>query len=115
VIIIDENVETYWIELIRSKGYEILSIKESNSGISDKEVLEIARMNKGLLMTEDKDFGELVFSYGIQGVSVLLMRYDQPQYELIENHVLKCLEEYFTKPETSFITISRNKIRIRRI
>ena len=115
MIIFDENVEIYWIELIRSKGYETLSIKESFSGIDDREVLEIAKKRKGILITEDKDFGELVFSYGIQGVSVLLMRYDQPQYELIENHVLQCLKEYFEAPETCFITVSRHKIRIRKI
>ena len=115
MIIFDENVEVYWVELIRSKGYETLSIKESLLGISDREVLEVARTHKGIVITEDKDFGELVFSYGIEGVSVLLMRYDQPQYELIENYVLKCLEDYFENPATCFITVSRSKIRTRRI
>jgi hypothetical protein len=66
-------------------------------------------------MTEDKDFGELVFSYGIEGVSVLLMRYDQPNYELIERYVLKCIEDYFNDPDTCFITVTKNKIRTRRI
>ena len=115
MIIFYENVETYWIELARRKGYEIYSVKESSPGIPDTEVLEVARIRKGLLITEDKDFGELVFSYGIQGVSVLLMRYDQPQYELIEQHVLQCIEEYFKDPQICFITVSRNKIRTRRI
>ena len=101
--------------MTKGKGYETYSIKENNPGIPDREVLEIARTHKGILITEDKDFGELIFSYGIQGVSVLLMRYYQPQYDLVEQHVLKCLEEYFEEPETCFITITRNKIRIRRI
>ena len=115
MIVFDENVEAHWIKLAKSKGYEIYSIKENSPGVSDIEVLEIARIHKALLITEDKDFGELIFSYGIQGVSVLLMRYDQPQYELIEEHVMQCLEDYFEAPQTCFITVSRNKIRTRRI
>jgi len=67
------------------------------------------------MITEDKDFGELVFSHGIEGVSVLLMRYDQPQYELIEASVLKCIEDYSRDPDRCFITVSKNKIRTRRI
>jgi predicted nuclease of predicted toxin-antitoxin system len=115
MIFFDENVETFWLELVKGKGYKIFSIKENHPGISDKEVLEIAKSLGGLLITEDKDFGELIFSYGIEGVSVLLMRYDQPQYELIEKSVLKCLEEHFNDPDTCFITITKNKIRTRRI
>lgn len=115
MIVFDENVEAYWVGLIKSKGYETYSIKDSNAGISDKEVLEIVKAKCGILITEDKDFGELIFSYGIKDVSVILMRYDQPQYELIEFHVLKCLEDYFNEPETCFITISKSKIRTRRI
>lgn len=61
MIIFDENVETYWIELIKGKGYETFSIKENYPGISDKDVLEVAKDLGGLLITEDKDFGELIF------------------------------------------------------
>jgi predicted nuclease of predicted toxin-antitoxin system len=61
MITFDENVEDYWIALIKSKGYETFSIKENYPGISDKEVLEVVRNLGGLLITEDKDFGELVF------------------------------------------------------
>jgi predicted nuclease of predicted toxin-antitoxin system len=77
--------------------------------------LDVVKNLRGLLITEDKDFGELVFSHGIEGVSVILMRYDQPQYVLIEADVLKCLEDYFSDPVTCFITITKNKIRRRRI
>ena len=103
------------MELIKEKGYETFSIKEKHPGISDKEVLDVVRNLGGLLITEDKDFGELVFSHGIEGVSVMLMRYDQPQYDLIEAYVLKCLEDYFSDPITCFITITKNKIKTRRI
>lgn len=115
MIIFDENVESYWIQLIKSKGIEYFSIRENCYGISDKEVIEIAREKQGLLITEDKDFGELLFSHGIEKVSVLFMRYDQPQYQQIEEYFLTCIENYNRNPELCFITITKNKIRNRKI
>ena len=78
-------------------------------------MIDIVRSKKGLLITEDKDFGELLFSHGIEKVSVLFMRYDQPQYLQIENVFLKCIEDYLKNPELCFITISKNKVRNRKM
>jgi predicted nuclease of predicted toxin-antitoxin system len=115
MIIFDENIEVHWIQLIKNDGLEYFSIRESCFGISDREVIEIAKSKKGLIVTEDKDFGELVFSHGIQNVSVLFMRYDQPEYSQIEHYFLKCIKDYLDNPHPCFITITKNKIRIRTI
>ncbi len=115
MIIFDENIEAHWIHLIKKSKLDYFSIRENGSGISDREVIEIAKNKKGLIVTEDKDFGELVFSHGIKGVSVLFMRYDQPQYEQIESYFMKCIEDYLNNPSPCFITISKSKIRITRM
>jgi predicted nuclease of predicted toxin-antitoxin system len=115
MIIFDENVEEYWIQLVKSKGYEYFSIREHFHGISDTEVIELVRKHKGLLITEDKDFGELLFSHGIEKVSVLFMRYDQPQYYQIEKYFLKSVDDFINNQEVCFITITKNKIRTRRM
>jgi predicted nuclease of predicted toxin-antitoxin system len=114
MIIFDENVEEYWIQLAQSKGYEYLSIRENYSGISDIEFIEIARKYKGLVITEDKDFGELLFAHGIEKVSVLFMRYDQPHYQQIKEYFLNCIDDYHNNPEVVFITITKSQIRYRR-
>ena len=62
MIIIDENVEEYWIKLISQNGYPFISIRNSHSGISDIDVINIAKEHRGIILTEDKDFGELVFA-----------------------------------------------------
>jgi predicted nuclease of predicted toxin-antitoxin system len=115
MIIFDENIEEYWIQMIREKGYEYFSILENCPGISDRQVIEIVLKLHGLLITEDKDFGELLFSHGVEKVSVLFMRYDQPQYNQIEKYFLKCIEDYLDNPEVCFITLTKNKIRYRKM
>ena len=115
MIIFDENIEEHWIQLAKQAGLDYFSIRESNSGITDREVIEIAKSKQGLIVTEDKDFGELIFSYGIKNVSVIFMRYDQPQYSQIEHYFIRCLLDYLENPQTCFITISKNKIRKRKM
>jgi predicted nuclease of predicted toxin-antitoxin system len=48
--------------LTKKAGLEYYSIRENCAGITDKEVIEVAKSKKGLIVTEDKDFGELIFS-----------------------------------------------------
>lgn len=115
MIIFDENVDQFFIKQLKKKNYDFISIRELHPGISDNEVIEITKSYKGLLITEDKDFGELVFSHNISDCSVILLRYNKQDYEKISNNIIDVLEKYYQKPNHYFIAITKNKIRIRKI
>ena len=55
----DENVSRLVIERLRADGFEVISIGESRSGATDKDVLAAADAEGCILITEDRDFGEL--------------------------------------------------------
>ena len=57
----DESVEGPTVTALRAAGHLVLFIAETSPGIEDSEVLVIARKEQALLLTADKDFGELVF------------------------------------------------------
>ncbi|MBN8578043.1 MAG: DUF5615 family PIN-like protein [Cytophagales bacterium] len=78
MIIADENLERYWIELLRRKQHQVLSIAETYPRISDTEIAALAQQYRGILITEDKDFGELIFAYGITNLSVVLFVMTSP-------------------------------------
>ena len=115
MIIIDENIDQVLIDRLDKDNYEIISIREHQPGISDRKVIEIAKSKKGLVITEDKDFGELVFSHNIRDCSVIFLRYHKPDYDQIEKNIIKVMEDYYNKPGHFFITITKKKIRIRKI
>lgn len=46
MIIFDENIEFHWIELIKNTEWDYFSIRENCPGISDKDVIKIARAKK---------------------------------------------------------------------
>jgi len=115
MIIIDENVDQVLIDRLGGKNYKIISIKEYKRGITDRKIIELAKSKNGLIITEDKDFGELVFSHGIKDCSVIFLRYNKTDYDLIEKNILKLLEDYYENPGHFFITVTKSEIRIRKI
>jgi predicted nuclease of predicted toxin-antitoxin system len=115
MIIADENLEQYWINLLRQEGFEVYSIRETHQGVSDNEVAAIAKEKKGILLTEDKDFGELVFAHGLKDLSVIFLRYDQPKYETVKENLLSVIKLFYENEGNVFITVTENKTRIRRL
>ena len=115
MIIVDENVDQWLVDKLKENTTDVISIREVHPGISDLEVIQIAKSHKGLIITEDKDFGELVFSYNLRGCSVMLLRYGKSDFAQIEKNVIKALQYYEKQPNHFFMTITSKKIRVRKI
>ena len=76
MIITDESLNGNIVRELRELEFEVDWILESKAGIADSEVIEYAKENNGLLITEDKDFGEWVFSHKIDGLTIVFLRYE---------------------------------------
>lgn len=70
----DESIDAPIVHKLREDSYEIFSIAEQSHGISDEQVLAIAHEKGALLITQDKDFGELVYRLGKAHEGVILLR-----------------------------------------
>jgi predicted nuclease of predicted toxin-antitoxin system len=70
----DEGVERQIVERLRAAGQDVLYVAELDPGISDTEVLRRANEQGAVLITADKDFGELVFRQGQVMEGVVLLR-----------------------------------------
>jgi len=60
-LVAGESVDAPIAERLRRDGHDALSIAEFSPSVSDEVVLREANARKALLMTADKDFGEMVF------------------------------------------------------
>lgn len=112
MIIADENIELSIINSLRENGFQVLSVREESPGISDIDVVRLAETNEGFLITEDKDFGELVFSHRLEKVSVLFLRLSQPVSKKDLHRIVAVLEEYLNRKENLFITLTGDKVRV---
>jgi predicted nuclease of predicted toxin-antitoxin system len=61
----NENFPYPSIRLIRERGYEVISIGETQGGIADPQVLAFAVAEGLTILTFDRDYGELLFRYRI--------------------------------------------------
>ncbi|WP_287661640.1 DUF5615 family PIN-like protein [Microcystis sp. M049S2] len=57
----NENFPLDAVEALRQNGHDVLWIRVESPGISDREVLSRAQAENRILLTFDKDFGELAF------------------------------------------------------
>ncbi len=55
----DEWVDKPIVDVLRSNGFNVLYILETNPGADDEFILTMANADKRILLTQDKDFGEL--------------------------------------------------------
>jgi predicted nuclease of predicted toxin-antitoxin system len=59
----NENFPKPSITLLRSNGFIIKSIQEELLGIFDEEVINIATKENLIILTFDRDYGELIFKH----------------------------------------------------
>jgi hypothetical protein len=57
----DENFPGDGVNALRLEGHDVLWISETASGATDARVLEMAQAEARILLTFDKDFGELAW------------------------------------------------------
>lgn len=56
-LVADESCDFQIVRWLRSAGHDVKSIAENLAGADDEQVVELARSERRLLITEDKDFG----------------------------------------------------------
>lgn len=113
VIVADESVDFRIVGHLREVGYDVYSITEQNPSIADIEVLNIAVEKQALLITEDKDFGELVFRLQLPHTGILLIRIlSLPTDEKLKS-VAQAIGNNLALIKSSFSVLSDTILRIR--
>ena len=55
MILANENIDTNFVSLLRSKNILVSHIKEGHCGITDEEVIRLSKNPPRIILTEDKD------------------------------------------------------------
>ena len=64
-LLADENIPKLAVEALRDRGHDVAWVRQDAPGIPDQEVLSLGQDESRLLITCDKDFGELAFRHGL--------------------------------------------------
>jgi predicted nuclease of predicted toxin-antitoxin system len=109
----DECCDAGLVTDLRSDGHDVAYVLEGQTGISDDEVLQNAFVAGRILLTEDKDFGELVYRLKKPACGIILIRIDVEK----RNEKLSRLEALIAKHGDRlpghFVVVELNKYRFR--
>ena len=113
-ILADESVDYRIIRFLRKHSFDITAIIDNDASISDTEVLKKANEQKALLITEDKDFGELVFRLKISHKGILLLRFFNTEIDIQNKKILEVLQIHEIQLLNNFSTLTEKRLRIRK-
>jgi predicted nuclease of predicted toxin-antitoxin system len=109
----DENVDKPIVERLRKDGHEVIYLIEIEQSISDDEVIQRANQESALLLTADKDFGELVFRQGRLVYGVVLIRMAGLSSQRKAGMVAMAVQEHADELADNFAVITPGAVRIR--
>lgn len=76
----DENMPGDAVHELRAAGFDTSWVRQGAPGMADRDVLAWAMRDGRILLTFDKDFGELAFASGLPAMcGVILFRLPMPR------------------------------------
>ncbi len=112
-ILADEKVARDVVDWLRTGGHDVLFAAEARAGAPDIDWAVRAEREQRVILTSDKDFGELVFRDGLASHGIVLLRLD----DLTVSEILARLRTVWSvveaNPAGQFIVITESKIRVR--
>lgn len=112
-ILADESVDGPLVAGLRTLGHDVVWAAEQSRGASDEALVTLARDDNRVIITSDRDFGELVFRRGARPPGVVLLRIRSRSASAL----LRAFQEHWPTVEARlpghFIVFSRGRIRVR--
>ena len=109
--LVDANLGRKFTNLINKAWYDAVFINDLLAKTSDEEVLTLAERENRIIITNDKDFGELIFKLGKSSAGIILLRTSitdpEKRFEMVKNAL--------DKAECKFIVVKEGQIRMRNL
>jgi len=112
-VLANENLPGEVVEALREKGHDIVWVRTEGPGSKDKSILQRAQIEKRIVITFDKDFGELAFHSRLPAsCGIVLFRISAPSPASVKQKVVETLESR-SDWEGNFAVVEDRQIRIR--
>jgi predicted nuclease of predicted toxin-antitoxin system len=111
-LLVNENFPGDAVSALRQRGHDVVWVREDAPGSRDSEVLVAAQVQDRILITFDKDFGELAFRVMQKAArGIILFRISTPSAEHIAKVAVEVLESR-NDGEGHFSVIDDRRIRM---
>lgn len=114
-LLLDQDVYGLTVRFLIEAGYDLLTVAQLDmSQAPDEEVLKTAQSQNRILITRDRDYGNLIFVKGL-GSGVIYLRMQPNTLIAVHSELLRVLDIY-AEPDLigAFVVVEADKHRFRR-
>ena len=112
----DEHIPFASIQLLRDAGYKVISIRDEYPSLRDELILRLAQDEGLVIITNDKDFGDLIFrDKMLFSTGLIYLRLNRFHPAEIAELILHHINEFGVEFAGKLTVISRIKFRQRNL
>ncbi|HET9802726.1 MAG TPA: DUF5615 family PIN-like protein [Candidatus Acidoferrum sp.] len=108
----DESCARPVVQALRDAGHDVVAIAELARGATDDQVLDLALKEKRVLITEDRDFGELVYARRRSSAGVILVRFPSQARRAKSATVIEAVSRLGSRLRDAFTVVEPGRARI---
>ncbi len=109
--VVDENMGPSVALWLATMGHNVVSVYSESRGISDDDIIQRSYEEDRILITCDKDFGDLVFRERRPHRGVVLLRLEDERPAIIVRVLTRLLDEYADRLGGRFVVVTEDRVR----
>jgi predicted nuclease of predicted toxin-antitoxin system len=107
----DESCDFRIVRALRAAGHDVTVVVELAAGAADSAVLDMATHEERIFVTEDLDFGQLVYAGASPSPGVILVRYPSTTRARLPMIVVDVVTEHAQRLPGRFVVIEPGRVR----
>lgn len=111
--IVDECTGMAVVHFLRAQGFDVIGVSEQMPQAIDSDILALALAEQRVVVTNDKDFGDMVFRDARRHAGILLLRLADDRAETKIRVVAAVLAQHGDKLVNHFVVATEQNIRLR--
>ena len=111
--LVDEGVDTRLAAMLTAAGHDVVEIVVTARGSDDLAIADRAMTERRIIVTADKDFGDLAFRDGIAMPGIVLMRMPGSTFEERSSQLSLAISLYADRLDQMIIVVEPDNIRAR--
>jgi predicted nuclease of predicted toxin-antitoxin system len=112
-IIVDVGVGKLIEEWLLAQSFDVIAIGNINPEMPDVDIINLANTEEAVIITMDKDFGELVFKIHLPHRGILLLRLEDAVGEEKLAAIQNIFPRYSSQIKNNFCVYQNGTLRIR--
>ena len=113
--LVDESCDVALARALLEAGNDVVEIRVIRPGADDEWVVNLSVSENRILLTEDKDFGWLIYAHGHKAIGVIFLRYPVSERHRIAQDLVELIKQQNENLIGCFVTVTPNRIRIGRM